>query len=261
MKYIGIYKITNLKNNKVYIGSSQDLKARLRCHRHQLKKNIHGNTHLQYSYNKYGVEAFRFEIIEITNKNDLIEREIFWIKLYNCLDRDKGYNKASNIINSAGNKWSEESKRKLSNSKKGMKMHPNTKKALQEANKKRVYDCSYLYTPENVKKSAETRKIPILQYDLKGNFIREWDSSKSASEFYQINSKGISACCRGERFTCGKYQWFLKPKNNLYPTLVSKYQRCSKNKTINDFLRLCSEMSNEKFGELLENPEMKLDEK
>ena len=89
MKYIGIYKILNLKNKKVYIGSSTDLKQRLRTHKYQLKENKHGNTHLQASFNKYGKDNFLCEIIEITSKENLIEREIYWINYYQSLNRKK----------------------------------------------------------------------------------------------------------------------------------------------------------------------------
>ena len=62
----GIYKITNLKNNKGYIGQSSDIKKRWRNHKFELKNNIHNNPYLQNAFNKYGEEAFEFRIIEKT---------------------------------------------------------------------------------------------------------------------------------------------------------------------------------------------------
>ena len=61
-KNIGIYKITNLINNKFYIGSSSDLKKRLYEHRRELNLGVHANKHLQSAWNKYGEENFKFEI-------------------------------------------------------------------------------------------------------------------------------------------------------------------------------------------------------
>ena len=136
-----------------------------------------------------------------------------------------------------------------------MKIHPNTQKALIEANRNRVYHMDYLWSKENIEKSAEARKLPILQYNLDGNFVKEWDSAKTASIFFKIKSEGISACCRGDRFTCGKFQWFLSPKNKLFPLIIPNYKRCSKEKNINEFMRLCSVMNIEKQSELLEKPE------
>ena len=45
----------------------------------------------------------------------------------------------------------------------------------------------------------------INQYDLKGNFIREWDSIKEAQKFY--NTTHISECCRGRRKKTCNFIW------------------------------------------------------
>lgn len=70
-----VYKITNIINNKYYIGSTVDFKNRKRQHLSELKNNKHDNKHLQASFNKYGEEAFSFEVIEHVLINKLIERE------------------------------------------------------------------------------------------------------------------------------------------------------------------------------------------
>jgi len=46
-KILGIYKITNLKNGKVYIGSSKNIKRRLIEHKSRLKNNKHINKYFQ----------------------------------------------------------------------------------------------------------------------------------------------------------------------------------------------------------------------
>lgn len=53
------------------------------------------------------------------------------------------------------------------------------------------------------------KRIPVVQLDLDGNFIREWDSECEASRNGYIQGK-ISACCRGERKTHGGFQWYYK---------------------------------------------------
>lgn len=67
----GIYKITNLINNKIYIGSTKNLYQRRIDHFYSLKINKHHNSHLQNSYNKYGTENFVFEIL-ITCHPDML---------------------------------------------------------------------------------------------------------------------------------------------------------------------------------------------
>jgi group I intron endonuclease len=42
-------------------------------------------------------------------------------------------------------------------------------------------------------------KKPVLQYDINGNFIKEWNSAIEASKTLNIAIQHITACCRGER--------------------------------------------------------------
>ena len=60
----GIYLIKNILDDKVYIGSSINLKSREYKHFWMLRKGIHDNNYLQSSYNKFGEENFKFEILE-----------------------------------------------------------------------------------------------------------------------------------------------------------------------------------------------------
>lgn len=91
-KIIGIYCITNLKNDKKYIGQSINIKQRLYAHKYNLKKGIHGNNHLQSSFDKYGVENFKFEILLECEVEKLDEMEIAIIKKYDTTNDKKGYN-------------------------------------------------------------------------------------------------------------------------------------------------------------------------
>jgi len=59
MNKSGIYKIVNLVNDKIYIGSSINLKNREKDHFKDLKGNYHSNRYLQYAFNKYGENNFR----------------------------------------------------------------------------------------------------------------------------------------------------------------------------------------------------------
>jgi group I intron endonuclease len=91
-KLCGIYLIYNIENAKVYIGKANDIKNRWRKHREKLIGNYHENKYLQNSWNKYWEKSFEWFVIEINDKNNLSERERYFIKLYNSNNSRYGYN-------------------------------------------------------------------------------------------------------------------------------------------------------------------------
>ena len=82
----GIYKITNLINNKSYIGQSIDIYTRWHQHKYADCKP----STIHKAIRKYGLKNFSFEIIEQCKKEELNEREIFWITYYDTYNQ--GYN-------------------------------------------------------------------------------------------------------------------------------------------------------------------------
>lgn len=75
----GIYKIINILNNKIYVGSSINVTSRIRYHFNDLKAKRHANKHLQNAYNKYGKEIFTWILIERCKKEELLVREQYYI--------------------------------------------------------------------------------------------------------------------------------------------------------------------------------------
>jgi len=93
-----VYKITNLINNKIYVGESLDVDRRWKDHKDDLNNNKHIDYKLQEDWNIYGKSAFKFEVIEELNKDIaryidqyvLIIYEDEYIKKYNSIV--EGYN-------------------------------------------------------------------------------------------------------------------------------------------------------------------------
>lgn len=89
MKKVGIYRITNLINNKVYIGQSIDIDTRWQMHKYHAF-NYNSQHHLHKAFRKYGIENFLFEVIKETYDLDYWEK--FLISIHKSQDPKYGYN-------------------------------------------------------------------------------------------------------------------------------------------------------------------------
>lgn len=132
IKKSGIYKITNKKNGRAYVGSSTNLDAREKKHFSLLKKGTHHCRHMQNSFNKNGEEYFLFEIIEFCDDDsDFLKiRETYWIGTLNTANRKYGYN-----IRPEGHmtRHSEETKRLISENQKGRLLTAGWKKSISKS--------------------------------------------------------------------------------------------------------------------------------
>lgn len=80
MTVCGIYRIICTGNLKFYIGSSNDIYRRFK--KEHLKNNKHPNNFVQHTFNKYGLELFQLEVIELCDSQELLEREQYYLDLY-----------------------------------------------------------------------------------------------------------------------------------------------------------------------------------
>ena len=100
----GIYKLTNTINNRIYVGSARRFKERWSQHSFSLRNQKHQNKFLQADFNKYGEEAFVFEVMEVTDgktKEERLTIEEGYIKQH--YDNGKScYNLCSRAISREG---------------------------------------------------------------------------------------------------------------------------------------------------------------
>lgn len=89
---VGVYKITNQSNGKVYIGQSVDVEDRIYKHKMALRGNYHKNDHLQKAWNKYGEDSFIFELIKSCKVRYLDRFEKLYIHIYKSMNVKYGYN-------------------------------------------------------------------------------------------------------------------------------------------------------------------------
>ena len=135
-----IYKISNLINGKIYIGSAADFNKRKSNHLRQLNTNSHHSKYLQNSWNKNGPEIFSFSILEVVDDiNNLLEREqhyldsLLFAKEKNCKFNNLGYNICRKAGSFTGVKHSEKTKKILSLKNIGKKHSESTRKKMSKS--------------------------------------------------------------------------------------------------------------------------------
>lgn len=116
----GIYRIVNLSNGKAYIGSAVSLERRKRDHFRELAAGTHYNQRLQRSWNKYGPEVFRFEVLEVVeDKARLTQIESTLIERHSTFKSKFGYNICRTGRSALGVVRTPETRAKMSAAQKG----------------------------------------------------------------------------------------------------------------------------------------------
>lgn len=87
----GIYKITNINNQMVYIGQAASIGSRWKTHvKRGLKAEEGTSNRLYTALWEEGIENFTFQVVEFCDRKDLTEREKFYISMYQS--KEYGYN-------------------------------------------------------------------------------------------------------------------------------------------------------------------------
>jgi group I intron endonuclease len=202
---VGVYKIINPKG-KIYIGQSTDIENRWTYY---YSLNCKGQTKLYNSLKKYGPKNHIFEVLKECKVEDLLEIETFYKLQYNTLN--KGLNCR---IDGKFGYDSDETKQKKSNSKLGNRYalgHSKSDHTKQIISNK-MSQKNFYTDPSRIKKLSQTKSNPVFQYDLNGNFIKEWESAKIAAQVIKNKTNGsdIIACLKGRQKTAYGYKWKSK---------------------------------------------------
>ena len=212
MNTFGIYEILNKKTNKKYIGStSESFKKRFNLHKYHLRNNKHKNSHLQYSWNKYGEGEFDFNIIEVCiNKESVLDREQYYIdredfeNLYNINPfATGGLQFSQEIIDKRSktlNKLNKDRSERYKMWKSGLLSNENLSEKETELfnkwlnrkpwNKNKKYESTdHLKVPKRKKgdrsKDIETKRNNLPEIDVyeNENFIKTFRSAKDIEEY------------------------------------------------------------------------------
>nr|QBM02823.1 hypothetical protein [uncultured archaeon] len=231
-----VYKITNIINNKLYVGSTYEYHKRQKRHKRDLKNQVHHSLYLQNSVNKYGIENFVFEILEeVFEKTNeyLLSREQYYIDNLN-----PEYNICPIAGNCLGRKFSDEQLLRAKEYHKKpilqytitgifIKEWDSTKTAAEAigvsqptigyaCRGKCNHGCGYIWRfkkGENIELdisstinfSFNTRKRKkVIQKNINGSIVKLWNSAiEACEECGFVNSKVYSALSGSQKTACG----------------------------------------------------------
>lgn len=242
----GIYTITNIINNKIYLGKAKNIEQRKKDHFDDLIRNNHYNVHLQAAFNKYGSENFIFEPLLYCSEEFLYSEEHYWAILLNVNNINYGYNIRD--TNPNGNKGSLSIETKLKISKAFMKpiialtkdgvyigryestnhlnqqlKCPKDKVSLVISGKAKYYknytfvlekdyDNTIDYSVTNNKK----RKGRIIEmYDLENNLVKQFISLSEAALFLDIEIYVVWRMLNNKMSKKFKENYILKYKEEI----------------------------------------------
>ena len=224
-----IYKIENKINGKIYVGqTTRTLQERMGEH---LRNNR--NYYIDNAIKKYGIDAFEITILEICDTLEkLNEREIFWIKEFNC-KIPNGYNltdggrnfsgyiptqeqRARRSKMQTGRKASKETCLKRSESLKGHVVTEETRLKLSKAHTGKVMSAearANMSKARKGKKLSESHKIHLAESAKNKRAVRcietaiIFNSIGEAANWASVSRCCISETCSKKQHTAGGYHW------------------------------------------------------
>lgn len=231
----GIYKITNKINGHLYIGQSIDIENRWTRHKWSaFNEEATKNYPLYRAFRKYGLENFTFEIIELCDKEGLKEKEIYYIQMYDSFV--EGYNQTSGGDGCYGQ---EKPVYQYDLDGNFVAVYASVAEAARCLNvqKQLIYKACWkqLKTAAGFQWRNDPTDIPvkttfgqgkrIYQYDLDGNYIRDFPSIIAASKELNVDYNSFKKVLRGSQKTAGGFQWSLEKTDKLPPTTTGRGQR------------------------------------
>ena len=236
-----IYLVTNILNNKRYVGQTieNDIESRWKKHKKKCKNSI--GRYLLSAYNKYGITYFKFQIICICFDDDCNKYEEEYIKKFNSL-APNGYNLKKGGNNS---KHHPDTIKLISEKRKGQKMSPvseetrrlksesmkgernlNYGKIMSEEQKRKISETlkktnkirkesssgNIILKPQildNLKKGHFSNMKKVAQYNLDYEFITSYESLTAAAKAVNGIHSIVGKVCDEKKTSYKTYKGFI----------------------------------------------------
>lgn len=203
---IGIYKFVNKINGKIYIGQSNDIQRRIKDHYYKAHNPTGGNYHspLHLAIRKYGWDNFQIEVLEECNIEELDEKEIYYIQLYNSITPN-GYN-----IMAGGQQFrkdtSDSNKKRCSQCGKIIDRKAHTGLCL---------DCYRQFLRKDIPTKEELKQLLI---DNNGNFTK-------VGNMFNVSSSSIVRWCKSYNLPYYSEDYKIKKEKQAYKRPVNQIDK------------------------------------
>lgn len=218
------------KNVPFYIGIGTKRKRNYKSYRTEYERAFSLTNRNKHFLNIIKTTETSVEIIFETNSLDIIKKkEKEFILLYGRIDKNNGplvnltdggdghYNMSNDNRNKLselcskrfkGKKLSEGQRTKIGQSQIGRKMDEKTIKLRTEVRKNNAIKRGYYVPPDKILKES----VPVIQYDLNMQFIKEWTSISDAHRELNIGKSNIINVCKMKKKykTAGGFIWRYK---------------------------------------------------
>lgn len=221
-----IYKITS-PTGRFYIGQTKCKRTRFAMYRFEIKRGRQ-KTILFRSLNKYGWDAHITEIIEEVDNDKLLEREVYWISELKSYWQDNplGMNMTRGGEAGCGSwmhktelrKWFSEKYSGSGGPFYGKGHTEEAKKVIAEKASKRNLERGITVPRWGAEKGRLKVIRAIVCYNLKGQFLKEYDSLSSASKELGIDHSSIVDSCKQRKSQAKGY--IFRYKNEGYPLKI-----------------------------------------
>lgn len=181
-----------------YVGKAVNLERRFKAHISRCKRGkYHSALWIKGLLNK-GKRPI-IEVIEECAEADWQDREKYWIERYRKdydLTNISSGGEGGASYGRLGKPWSDEHRKNNKKARFGKTVNHTA-----EGDKNRASGIRRFY--------ANNKKV-VIQYDLDGIFVKEWESSVDAGKELSINYSNINKNCNGLRNKAGGYLWKFK---------------------------------------------------